>query len=78
MRRILLRDRDSMYELYVEGNGRHYLSVVVGGVAMYEVIVELTESEVERFQEEGQSFIHDLAYRVSTNESAYAGRMVRK
>lgn len=50
------------------------ISVVAGGVAMYEVVVELLPEEEERFKSEGQ--LDSLARDICHRESFYKARIV--
>ncbi|MBF0220176.1 MAG: hypothetical protein HQL49_11725 [Gammaproteobacteria bacterium] len=49
--------------------------VVVGGIAMYEVIVELTADEVSTFNRDGH--LDDLARQIAKNADAFAPRTLK-
>lgn len=72
--RSIIKNHERMFELVQEEDGAFVLSVVVGGIAMYEVRVRLDADEVARFNDEGASFIEDLVYLIAKNPSEYEGR----
>ncbi|MDK1286827.1 hypothetical protein [Pseudoalteromonas umbrosa] len=51
-----------------------YLSVVCGGVATYEVDIQLTVTEVSSFKTFGCSFIDELAKSISFSPGSYSNR----
>lgn len=51
------------------------LVVVVGGIAMYEVVIALSPEEEERFRSDGH--LDDLAYQVARDPEAYGARTLR-
>ena len=72
---VLLIDSAKMYKL-MKSDTSHILSVVCGGIAMYEVKIVLSEDEVGRYQAEGERYVDELAYDVSKNESKYKDRIL--
>ena len=76
-REVLIHDAERWFELVKTSTGL-ILSVLCGGIGVYEVAIRLTEEEATRFAEEGATFIQDLAYRVARNPDAFADREVRE
>ena len=52
------------------------LSVLCGGVAMYELKIILNEDEIIDFGKNGEQFIDDLAKKVQKNTSLFLERKV--
>ena len=50
------------------------IDVICGGVAMYSRVVELSESEIEEFQNSGS--LDDLAYKISKGDSEILKREI--
>ena len=73
MRTSIVRNQDWMYELYEEG-GSHFLSVMCGGIGMYERVVKLTPDEMERYRSQGNHVLDDLRRRIATGDDMFAGR----
>lgn len=59
---------DHMCVLYRDQSGNRFLDTVCGGIAMYEVRIKLTQDQVDQWQEEGEPFMIDVAYRVTKGE----------
>lgn len=53
-----------MYRLEEDSGGSLYLSVVCGGIGMYEVRLKLNDAEVARYKEGGSDYLRNLAYDV--------------
>ena len=73
--RELLRNMDRMYKLYEDGE-QLVLSVVCGGIGMFEAKVVLTDGEKADYEEQGESYLDDLAYDIGKDQSKYADRMI--
>ncbi len=69
----LLINHEQMYRLVDDGKGL-ILEVVAGGIAMYWVRVRLNAEERERFDQEGASFIEELARKILHDPPSYAER----
>jgi hypothetical protein len=72
----ILRNQDKMYALLEDDVGCLVLSAMCGGVGMYEVKVQLTSDEIERYNDGGENYIAELAHAISTNTSKYNDRLV--
>ncbi len=73
--KTLIENPTRMYKLVENDSGDYILSVVCGGIAMFEMKIQLTPEEVSSYQNEGESFIERLATNVSKNTDAYKSRM---
>lgn len=63
----VLRNNAWMYRLLRAPEGTLTLAVVVGGIAMYEVRVRLTEEEAAAYAREGADFIDRMAKDIIAN-----------
>ncbi len=72
MKEVLIDSRN-MYKLF-KADTKYILTVVCGGIGMYERSIALTDEEVEKFRERGESYIDELACDVSKNEAKYRDR----
>lgn len=73
----VLRNDAWMYRLLRTSEGSLILAVVVGGFAMYEVRVRLTEEEAATYAREGADFIDRMAKEVMANPRFYGERAER-
>lgn len=58
-------------------DGRFYLCVPCGTVAVYEVTVELTADEFEAYERDGLKIIRDLAEQIRYRPNDFQDRNVR-
>ncbi len=70
----VLRNDNKMYILFEDSDGSHVLSVMCGGIGMYEVKIRLEEADALRYTNEGEAYIEELAYDVARNSSKYSHR----
>jgi hypothetical protein len=70
----LLKNAERMFELVKEDDGILSLIVVCGGIGLFEMKVPLRDHEVKRYEEEGEPYIEDLAYRITKSPQNYEGR----
>lgn len=75
-RREVLVDQDRMYALTKTRDGRLYLEVVIGGIAMENLVLPLDEEEMARYTEEGKTFLDGLAAKIARAPSGYRPRAV--
>ncbi len=52
----------------------YYLSVVCGSVGIFTRDIELTKSEIVKFESEGLSYVKSLASQISQNPSIFENR----
>jgi hypothetical protein len=71
----LFRNAEYMYKLYQNGE-QLVMSVVCGGIGMYEVRVVLNEEERLQYVESGDSFLNELAYDIAKNTQNYLQRKI--
>lgn len=71
---ILLRNVNYMFTVFTKDD-RYYMTVVVGGVGMYDLTVQVTQQEVEDFRRDPNKAIV-LAKDVATRTAAYADRLI--
>lgn len=64
------------YTLY-QDNEKYYLTVVTGGVALYNLTVELTHEEVEYFSIKGVSYLDTLASEIEVNSKKFESRYIK-
>ncbi|BBO33991.1 hypothetical protein [Lacipirellula parvula] len=72
----VLRNCGGMYILFEDG-GAYVLSVMVGGIAMYEMRVRLNATEVAGYRDEGEEFVGTLADQIARDPGKYEARAVR-
>ena len=65
-RKELYLDRERMYSIQSEPGVGHTITVLCGGVAMYERTVLLTQEDVAFFQSRGN--LDELAFRIAEGE----------
>lgn len=70
----LIVDSERMYRLFQSEDGRLSLGVMCGGIAMYEVVFALSESEVEQYRVEGKRFLDTLSLEVARHPESFGGR----
>ncbi len=75
--REVLRNQDKMFIL-LEDDGNYVLSTMTGGLGMYEVKVQLTSEEIERYHDEGEEYIALLAYEIGREPGKYKDRIVAR
>jgi hypothetical protein len=63
--------------LYETANGRLVLSVNCGTVASYEIFLELTNDESDRYRKGGSSSVDALARHVTSDPQGFGARNVR-
>ena len=56
-----LAERTWAWSLYAYPDGRHRLVVVCGSVGLYERVTELTDAEVEAWQDRGDATLDPIA-----------------
>lgn len=71
---ILSRNRAYMFTVFTRGD-EYLMTVVAGGVAMYEITIRLSEKDVRYFAEDENRAIA-LAKGVATRTDAYRDRLV--
>jgi hypothetical protein len=64
------------YTLYQDDDRKFILSVLCGGVGMYELNIPLSDEEGERVLED-EGFLNGLAESIRSNAVAYSGRSVK-
>ena len=62
---------------FFEKDGRYYLCVPCGTVAVYDVTVELTPNEFTAYEAGGEEAIRSLADQIRFSPSSYQQRHVR-
>ncbi len=68
-------DREIEYGVLLRDEGGELvLSVLCGGIGMFDVVFTLNDTERQRYEEEGDSFIQDLAAKVRWRPQDYAAR----
>ena len=77
-RNVLIDDPNQMYTLVENEDGSLCLEVVCGGVAMELGTMPLNDDEVRQYQEEGKTYLDDLAYRAARREGDYRTRLEMK
>ena len=69
-------NKELEYDLFEELSGRLVISVLCGTIALYEAQVPLNDQETQRYQEEGENFLDDLATRIRNEEGNFRSRMI--
>ena len=73
----ILRNSSKMYVLF-EGDQTYVLSVMCGGIGLYEAQVHLNSEETAKFDTEGDDYIESLALDIAKHTSKYQDRFVLK
>ncbi len=71
-------DREQMYALTKDEEGKYYIEVVCGGIAMENVIVMLTNEEILSYQKEGKTFLDDLSWEICKNRKKFEDRIIEE
>ena len=66
--------QDGMAVLEKSDNERYTLTVLCGGIGMYEVRVELTPEEIVEYEEWGKHFVEHMARRICRDPEKYLHR----
>jgi len=66
-----------MYALTQSEAGHLFLEVVVGGIAMENLVVPLSEEEEAAYRSNGKSELDDLAYEVCKEPDLFRSRVER-
>lgn len=74
--RELLRNERLMYSLSETDRGELILSVICGGIGMYEARLILDPEERQSFKAEGESFLDNLASSIAKHPDRYQDRMI--
>jgi hypothetical protein len=77
VRKEILVDSGRMYALTQDSDGNYYLEVLVGGFAMYEVVLPLTPEEVAAYEKNGKYELDTLAFKVAKDKSRFADRLIK-
>jgi len=65
-----------MYALTQDEGGHYFIEVVVGGFAMENLVIPLSEEEVRAYKTNGKSELDDLAYKICNETEFYRSRSV--
>jgi hypothetical protein len=76
MRKLVIRNNDHWYDLYQEDD-RYWLLVTMGGIAVYDVTIEMTADEITRWREEGDDFLTNLARDIAKDDQKYRARWTK-
>lgn len=60
------------YILYKTESNKYILSVVCGTVGLFDIDVELSSDQVQKFENQGESFIDEVAAEIRYNPSKYS------
>lgn len=67
--------KDWNYTL-LQDKEKYILKVLCGTVGLYELFIELDESEKQSYQEQGKSFIDSLAQKIQSTPSEFTKRNI--
>jgi hypothetical protein len=70
--------KDSFYDLRQNRQGKWVLSVLCGGIGMYESTLVLNDEEIEMIEEYGEYYVEKIALDVSTKPEAFGDRLKMK
>lgn len=73
--RELFRNERLMYSLSQTEDNELILSVVCGGIGMYEAKINLNDEERHSFESEGETFLDNLASSIARDPESYQGRI---
>lgn len=73
----LINNQAHMYVLEEDEFGSLYFTVTCGGAAMYDVCIKFNNEERIGYENEGEEFLNELAYRIGKNTRAYKDRAMR-
>ena len=72
----LIVDKENMYRIIEDSSGKLFISVLCGGIAMYELKFELNSIELEGYQSQGKIYLEQLAQKVARQTGEYEDRAV--
>ncbi|MEC4088084.1 hypothetical protein [Pseudoalteromonas rubra] len=67
-------DEENWSWILFQNQNDMYLTVLCGGVAMFNVDIQLTQTEIASYKSFGRGFIVELAESVAFNPGAYSRR----
>ena len=70
------KNSEIMYTLHEDDADKLYFTVTCGGVAMFNVKIELTKDERTCFEREGDTYLDTLARRIQKDSEAFESRAV--
>lgn len=73
----LIDNQKHMYVLEEDDLGALYFTVTCGGAAMYDVCIKLNDEERIGYENEGEDYLNELAYKIGKNTRAYKERAIR-
>lgn len=77
MMKELLRNEKLMYVLEEGDDGSLFLTVVCGGVGIYELQVQLNEQEKECYLNQGVGYLDQLAGLIGKNTADFVDRAIK-
>jgi hypothetical protein len=75
-RKELLVDREHLYALTTDQDGRLFLEVTTGSIGWENLVVPLNQEEVQCYSKQGKPYLDSLALRVSKTPSAFSDRTI--
>lgn len=75
---VVEHNQDEMYELLKDEKGQFFLSILCGGVGVYEVYIRLTPEDVSDYLRNGTDSITQLSNRIRQNPTAFEDQVVTK
>jgi len=73
-REEVIVDREKMYAITSDLEGRLYMEVVVGGFAMESLVIPLSDQELSDYKKEGKPAMDELAYRICKEPEIFRSR----
>jgi hypothetical protein len=75
-REDVIVDRNRMYAITRDSEGRLFMEVVIGGFAMENFVLSLSDSELRDYQQSGKSAMDELAHQICKDTEAFRSRAV--
>lgn len=72
----LRRNSELLYILEEDENEALFFTVTCGGVAMYDVKIQLNVEERAQFLEQGDAYLNKLAIQIGKNTAAFRTRAI--
>lgn len=74
VKREIFRNESEFYFLYEDDLGNFVISILCGGVAMYEIKMNLNSDELQKFSIDGVNYLNGLVDDIRKNSEKYKNR----
>jgi len=73
---MIVLKKEWSYTLEKDQEENYFLSVVAGGVAVFEINIKLSSEEISQFETHGEFFINNLVKDIQESPSKWSARNI--